>query len=153
MTIYPENTQRWRKGELVLHDSDAKEPRMLMRVIGYTRDGLCKTQYVFPDRRRIIWKNDLKNLHNPEQWLKGASRWDYVDIEYLQIYQENWERVRWWNNRYQPGQRIRTTSADGGFETTTGGEAKFEHGQDRIWLNKTSGGKGGWWSLKFVEAV
>ena len=34
---YPPNTKRWQKGDLVLHDADAKEARMLMRVIAATR--------------------------------------------------------------------------------------------------------------------
>lgn len=67
---YPPNTNRWKKGDLVLHYADAKEARMLMRVIGYTRVGdLCKTQYVESDRKRTVLENDIKYLLDPADFL------------------------------------------------------------------------------------
>lgn len=151
---YPPNTQRWRKDDLVLHDADAKEPKMLMRVIGYTRDDdLCKTQYVFPYHKRTIYKNDLKYLHDPTDWFYGADKWWHLSTNVLEKYQDNWERVRDWNRRYFPGKAVRITSADGGFVTTTGGLAVFEDGSSRIYLEGCSEHRGGWWSLEFVEAI
>lgn len=61
------NTTHWQKGDLVIHDADAKTDKMLMRVIGYTRDGLCKTQYVDRQHRRTIYTNELKYLHDPNR--------------------------------------------------------------------------------------
>lgn len=65
---YQPNTHRWQRGKLVLHDADEKTAAMLMIVIGYTRDGLCKTQYVERSRKRTVWKNDIKYLHDPQQF-------------------------------------------------------------------------------------
>ena len=62
---YEPNTIRWSKGAFILHDADAKEPKMLMRVIGYTRAGLCKTKYVESDQPRKAYENDLQYLHDP----------------------------------------------------------------------------------------
>lgn len=147
---YESNTTQWRKGDLVLADSDAKEPKMLMEVIGYTRDGLCKTQYLFKSRKRTIWKNEIKYLHNPEQWIPGASQWQGYSQEYLEICQRNFEHVRRWNRTYQIGQSIVTTSADGGFETTTTSKAYLDKaGQSLISLDGIVGG----WSLEFVKPV
>lgn len=66
---YEANTTKWKKGDIVIHDADAKEERMLMVVIGYTRDGLVKTEYI--DR---IWHyknryhNELKYLLDPARF-------------------------------------------------------------------------------------
>lgn len=62
---YPENTTRWKPGDLVIHDADAKESRMLMRVTGYSKtNGLCITRYLDPERRKI-YENDIKYLLDP----------------------------------------------------------------------------------------
>jgi hypothetical protein len=66
--LYPPNTIQWKKGDIVIHWADAKEPKMLMRVIGYTRDGLCKTQYVDPNRTRQVWTNRVTSLLNPKDF-------------------------------------------------------------------------------------
>lgn len=94
---YEPNTTHWHKGDIVLHDSDAKEPKMLMRVIGYTRDGLCKTQYIDRSRHtRQIYKNELRYLHDAARFgLREQSR------------QEDWERVHLWNYHYAVGTRVR----------------------------------------------
>lgn len=65
---YDPNTTHWRIGDFVLHDADAKRLDMLMIVIGYTRDGLCKTRYINPTRKRTVWKNELKYLHAPARF-------------------------------------------------------------------------------------
>lgn len=62
---YPRNTHRWQKGDLVIHAADAKQSHMLMRVIGYTKDGLCKTRYDQPGHKRTVWQNELQYLLNP----------------------------------------------------------------------------------------
>lgn len=67
---YEPNTKRWGEGSLVLHDADVKEAKMLMRVIGYTREGLCAVEYIEPSQPRTVYENDIKYLHDPRQWLE-----------------------------------------------------------------------------------
>ena len=38
---YEPNTVKWKPGDLVLHDADAKEWRVMMRVVNYAVDGRC----------------------------------------------------------------------------------------------------------------
>lgn len=67
---YAPNTEHWKKGDFVLHDADAKEARCLMIVTGYTRDGLCKTKYVEPDKPRKVYTNPVAMLHDPRRFPK-----------------------------------------------------------------------------------
>lgn len=62
---YPANIRHWTKGDIVIHDADAKRDDMLMVVIGYTRDGLVKTQYRDRRHRRTVFTNALRYLHDP----------------------------------------------------------------------------------------
>jgi len=69
---YAANTTRWKPGDLVIHDCDAKSSEMLMRVVGYDKSsGECITVY---DRDRHShsrskrWHNDIKFLHDPERF-------------------------------------------------------------------------------------
>lgn len=61
------NTTHWKKGDIVIHDADRKCDRMLMVVIGYTRDGLCKTRYVNPSVSRKVYINEIAYLHDPKR--------------------------------------------------------------------------------------
>lgn len=77
---YEENKTQWKVGDLVLHDADAKRPEMLMKVIGYAKDGRCKTRYAEPnqmngDALRIkmrqkpeVWENGIRVLHDPARF-------------------------------------------------------------------------------------
>lgn len=71
---YPRNTRTWAIGDLVIHAADAKKPHMLMRVIGYSRDGQCKTVYAQPPHwmthrnRQRVWRNDIEHLLDPTQF-------------------------------------------------------------------------------------
>lgn len=71
------NTIHHKIGAIVIHDADAKVDHMLMKVIGYTADGQCKTRYVEPTKSRRVFINDIKYLHDPERpdikarWRKG----------------------------------------------------------------------------------
>lgn len=56
---YEPNTRHWEPDELVIHDADAKTPDMLMRVIGYTPNGMVETEYADPVRR-AEWKRRFK---------------------------------------------------------------------------------------------
>lgn len=72
--LYAPNTTHWGIGDIVIHDADAKEGYMLMRVIGYTKEGLVKTRYVYGEwfgkskRKPETYLNDLKYLHDPKRW-------------------------------------------------------------------------------------
>ena len=154
------NTEQWRWDDLVIHDADAKHPKMLMKVIGFTRDGLVKTQYLDPrgigtgGRTRKVWKNDFKFLHNPNRFgipTKGIS--PFIDRTRFEDFCNEWDMMQRWNKKYQIGQRVRTTSGDGGFETVTGGTAQMWGATARVWLVHTENHRGGNWWLKFVEPV
>lgn len=70
------NTKRWNPGDLVIHDLDAKQPRMLMRVLGYrSSDDFCHTEYVDAELKaewgageRSQLFNVLACLHDPALW-------------------------------------------------------------------------------------
>jgi hypothetical protein len=71
--IYEANTVRWKVGDLVLHDADAKRADMLMRVIGWRNSvwgETVATQYVTPGagRGKAIFENDVKYLHDPRRF-------------------------------------------------------------------------------------
>lgn len=147
----PDNTRQWHKGDYVLHYADAKHPKMLMRVVGFKRDDktLAKCQYVSKKRnmRGFLW-NDVKNLHDPEKWGINPA-WGKSEPAYFEQICEDWECVRLWNFYRKPGQRVVTSSADGGFITKTTGLAKIgKDGNALIPLER-----GGWWALEFVTAL
>lgn len=148
---YDPNTTQWCEGDLVLHDADAKEPKMLMKVTGYTRDGLCKTQYLFTNRRRKIWKNEIRFLHNPETWLPGAKYWSILSQDVLEEFQWNFECVRRWNHYRKVGQVVQVTLSNITFETVTTGPAIFslyKGGSAKVPLQHR-----GEWSLNLVKAL
>lgn len=145
---YEPNTVSWARGDIVIHDADAKEPHMLMKIIGFTRKELAKCQYVDRNKKRTVYANDLMYLHAPE--IFGLNyRWGYSSQKHLQRVQSEFELMCHWNRLYHPGQRILTTSADGGFEAVTTAPAFMYGGGDaRIRLRP-----GGEWLLRFVEAL
>lgn len=126
---YEPNNIRWRKGDIVLHDADAKEPRMFMRVIGYTRDGLCKTQYVDKSHKRTIYTNDIKYLHSLSQFgLSEISR----DADYFAI--------KIWNLRYPVGTEVYVKLDSGEIkQTRTRSTAQFLGPYAAIWLEDVRG--------------
>lgn len=64
---YEPNTRHWQYGDIVIHDVDAKQSNMLMMVIGYTKDGLAKTQYIHRVKHADkVYENELKYLHDPK---------------------------------------------------------------------------------------
>lgn len=75
---YPANTRGWVKGDIVIHDADAKREDMLMIVIGYTRGGLVKTQYVDRRHHRTIYRNALRYLHDPQLFGLSTARNPYT---------------------------------------------------------------------------
>lgn len=72
---YPENKRTWERGDIVIHDADAKEHRMLMRVITPNRcNGHCITEYVYPgwvyrtQTPKGRYQNGMKSLHDPRRF-------------------------------------------------------------------------------------
>jgi hypothetical protein len=77
---YCKNTTKWKAGDLVIHDVDAKRPEMLMRVIGYDRTGACQTTYAVPNemnqdalrikrrRKPEVWVNSIEVLQDPKRF-------------------------------------------------------------------------------------
>jgi hypothetical protein len=145
---YDKNTIQWRKGDIVIHDADAKSPKMLMKVIGYTRDGLVKTQYVNRELKRTIWKNEIGNLHSPEIF-DIYPDWGNYSQHYLKKLINAWDSVRIWNHNYDIGQLVETTSADGGFATTTTTKAHVGK-SGGAWIGLKGHGA---WALEFVKAI
>lgn len=72
--LYEPNKIKWKIGDIVIHDADAKEERMLMKVVDliyYMGDNLYVTVYInLSDKTK--WKNDLKFLHDPARFGIGV---------------------------------------------------------------------------------
>jgi hypothetical protein len=134
---YPDNKIYWPADKIVLHKADAKHPKMYMRVIGYTRDGLCKTQYVNLLQMRKIWTNPISELLDPEDFgLRGTEDPD------------EYEQMRIWNYYHPVGIAVITISEDGGFIGRTSGPAYLsDSGSACVPLKDR-----GVWLLQFVIA-
>ena len=88
--IHEANTTEWQVGDIVVHDVDSKDHKMLMVIIGEKMEGttrILRTQYLNPmeivpncikrayigkeiPKRKIsryynIWLNEIKYLHDP----------------------------------------------------------------------------------------
>lgn len=145
---YEPNTVHWPRGSTVIHDADAKHPLALMRIVGYTRDGLVKCQYINRKMPRKIYINEFRNLHDPDKFGMN-SRWGDYSQESLNRIQDEWERVKRWNFHYEVGTMVITTSADGGFTTRTTRKAFIDKGGCAfVWLYH-----GGLWALKHVQPI
>ena len=143
------NTIHWHRGDIVIHDADAKEPRMLMRVMGFQRNtGFTKCQYIDKRHHRKIYLQETQqSLHAPE-YFGLRSEWGECSQEELKRIQRDFELVRIFNRTHRTeGYIVQTTSADGGFEARTIGLAFMSRdGNARITLTP-----GGNWLLRFVE--
>lgn len=148
--LYEPNKEHWRRGDVVIHWCDAKEPRMLMKIIGFTRDGLVKTQYLFRTHKRTIYINSMEKLLDPLDFNLSVrvGEWDQKP---LQDYQHEFEQVRFWNHVHpEIGVWVKKISADGQDVpvTQTKSKAFMQGHQARISLVH-----GGIWALRFVVAV
>jgi hypothetical protein len=99
---YEANTKRWKTGDIVIHDADSKEPKMLMVVLGYSRDGQVRTKYVSKARKQRVMKNYLDCLHEPERF-GIQSAWGKRKEDGLNLIQGEWEYARRFNLRYPVG--------------------------------------------------
>lgn len=68
---YEPNTERWKVGDVVIHDADAKRHDMLMIVVGVSNDGWYKTVYMSKLKPRKTYHNELKYLHDPKRFGLG----------------------------------------------------------------------------------
>jgi len=89
--IEDNTTDRWKSGDIVIHDSDSKEHKMLMVVLSVDDTGMAKTLYFnireivpkciirkFDSFEKIpfkvlkqylqVWENDLQYLHDPARF-------------------------------------------------------------------------------------
>ena len=62
---YEPNTTKWEIGDIVIHDADAKNERMLMRVIGYEDNGKLITEYIKFESPDKTYTNRIEVLHAP----------------------------------------------------------------------------------------
>jgi len=69
---YEENERYWMPGAIVIHDGDAKNERMLMRVIATKTDSLgfdlYKTEMLDKTVDKKTFWNEKKYLHDPERF-------------------------------------------------------------------------------------
>lgn len=139
--------RRWRKGDLVLHRADAKHPKMLMRVVGYTRDGLCRTVYHHTlllgkkiHNKTAEYRNDTGHLLDPR---------DFGIKPY--IHPDSFELARLWNFYWPVGTPVMLTKDDGSVvETRTVSKAVPEAYDDATILLE---GLSGRWLLSRVTPV
>jgi len=106
--FYIENKTKWQKGDIVIHDADAKNHKMLMVVISVDDTGLAKSVYfniseIVPNciirkygtvekiPKRILsqytqtWENDIKYLHDPSLFGIKVTDDDKKRVEYLTL--------------------------------------------------------------------
>ena len=73
---YEENTIDWKSEDIVIHDADAKTPKMLMRVVGYNEKlKLIRTMYVRVELGRTVYENEKKFLHDPRKFDIKTDLW------------------------------------------------------------------------------
>lgn len=65
----------WQPGDLVVHDCDAKKPRMLIRVVARLPDGQCQTEYVDAELRSRWGEGTKSRLLNPPAYLHDPALW------------------------------------------------------------------------------
>ena len=99
------NTIPWEKGSVVVHDSDLKQPRALMRITGYTSNGQAKCRYISKKKPRTIYRNLQMYLLDPAQFGLNA-RWGELSEEKLEEVQTQWEHAQMWNVLNQVGQTV-----------------------------------------------
>lgn len=143
---YEANTENWGVGEIVIHDADAKEPRMLMVVIG--RDAKTKeirTQYLLTSEHgRKVWKNDPKYLHDPKRF-GLACDWKNFSRKQLKAAQQQFERMRIWNYWHKPGCVVKNNV----FESVVTRPAYLsQSGRAQLWFERS-----GAWDLEFIQVV
>jgi len=72
-TLNKANTHPWKPGDIVIHDREAKEHRMLRVVTFVRKDGVCLTKYAYPKELPIRYRSKTfydrtEYLHNPKRF-------------------------------------------------------------------------------------
>jgi len=62
------NNVSWKLGDVVIHDADAKQPAMLMIVVGFRSDGYVHTRYVHGHVDEQVYCNHREMLHDPARF-------------------------------------------------------------------------------------
>lgn len=66
---YEPNMKKWEIGDIVIHDADPKNAGSLMRVLGYSKEGKARTEYLDLKRNDFPYcENDLRYLHDPARF-------------------------------------------------------------------------------------
>lgn len=65
---YPENQIKWYVGCYVIHDADAKDESMLMKVIEIVDDDRLKTEYINRNGTQKSYINRFEVLHDPRRF-------------------------------------------------------------------------------------
>lgn len=66
--IHEANSTRWKLGDYVIHDADAKNEHMLMVVTGCTKEGSYITRYANKEVCSERYENPLRALHDPRRF-------------------------------------------------------------------------------------
>lgn len=143
---YEANITPWKHGNIVIHDADAKEPRMLMKVVCIQRDGRYRTQYIDKRHKRTMWVNDMASLHDPAHFgIDVTSLWQ----EELERYQHEFELARRWNCRHRGIGVVITRTSMTGEEIPINHTTTFAYMEGhRAFVNLAYGGK---WLLRFLN--
>lgn len=146
--IYEPNTVDWQPGDIVIHDSDAKEPKMLMRVIAVTVDKMgiemIDTEYIRDTNKRC--SNLKEYLHDPDRF---GINYEQATPEAIALAQQDWEKAHYWNWRHKQGAAVRKPVGDGSFDVSIATKAYTdEFGRARVHLVN---GKS--WRLDEVETI
>jgi len=72
-TIERPNRRQWQVGDLVIHDRDAKEHRMLRVVVAELPGGALRTVFAFRNElpeswRRKVYECSQRELHDPKRF-------------------------------------------------------------------------------------
>ena len=65
---YEPNNVSWNLGDVVIHDADAKQPAMLMIVVGVRSDGYVHTRYAYGHVDEQVYCNHREMLHDPARF-------------------------------------------------------------------------------------
>lgn len=145
------NTRQWQVGDIVIHDGDAKEPKMLMRVTGEQENGRYTTHYLHPGQPRKFYENACAELHDPAlfgidvQRISTGTSWEQQHVE---DWQYEWELVRLWNHRRPIGTAVTIQQSSGVTQTKTTGEAYLSGRSAYVCLENM-----GLYPLRYVQPV
>jgi hypothetical protein len=139
---------QWKLHDIVILESDPKEPQKLMKVVGIQRDGLFKTQYIDKRQKRTVLIGPASDLRDPVLYGLSTERLSQAQ---LVLYQEEFQRVQRWNRDHPtPGAWI-THQSDEGDPIRTNWTISLAYIKDRrAYVDLDNGGP---CLLRFVNAA